>query len=267
MQNGISKVILGISAVCYLSAAFLASGQDLPEGEGKAQFQRICSACHGVDVVTRMRLGKAEWAGVVEDMVSRGAQGKQDELQSVTSYLAANFGKDRPLGAASSPPANQQAVKAKQAIPTSAGVSQLSTEELLKGKTILNENGCLTCHRIGDQGSRVGPDLSAIGADRTAEQIERSIVAPDEEVLPENRYARVVTKDGATITGKLLNQDGFSVQMMDSNEQLRSFMRADLKEYTILEKGLMPSYEKKLSTEQLAELVKYLSSFKGSSTQ
>ena len=131
------------------------------------------------------------------------------------------------------------------------------------GKALVNSTKCLDCHRIGDIGSRVGPDLSDVGDRKTAEQLQRAIVAPDEEVLPENRSVRVVTRAGATLTGRLLNQDAFSVQLMDAGEQLKSYAKSDLRELTILEKGLMPSYEGKLNAQQIADLVRYLASLKG----
>ena len=58
----------------------------------------------------------------------------------------------------------------------------------------------------------------------------------------------VVTKDGATIVGRLLNQDAFSIQLMNADEQLKSYSRSNLREHTIVTKGLMPSYEGKLTS-------------------
>jgi len=89
-------------------------------------------------------------------------------------------------------------------------------------------------------------------------------VAPDEEVVPDNRFVRIVTKDGTTVTGKLLNQDAISVQMMNPKEELKTYLRANIREYTILDKGLMPSVEGKLNAQQVADIVSYLSSLKGS---
>jgi putative heme-binding domain-containing protein len=130
-----------------------------------------------------------------------------------------------------------------------------------KGKALVESSGCLSCHRIGDQGSRVGPNLSDIGDRRTAERLQRSIVAPDEEVLPENRFVSVVLKDGTTVRGRILNHDALSVQLIDSKEQLRSFQTSAIRGYTILTKGLMPP--NKLSDEQVSDIVAYLSSLKG----
>jgi putative heme-binding domain-containing protein len=61
---------------------------------------------------------------------------------------------------------------------------------------------CLDCHRIGESGSRVGPDLSDIGSRRSPALLQRAIVSPDDEVLPENRHVRVVSSDGAAVQGK-----------------------------------------------------------------
>lgn len=137
------------------------------------------------------------------------------------------------------------------------------TGDAAKGKALVASSGCLNCHRIGDTGSRLGPNLSDIGDRRTPDRLQRSIVAPDEEVLPENRFVSVVLKDGTTVRGRLLNHDALSVQLIDPKEQLRSFQTADMRGYTILTKGLMPSFENKLPAQQLADVVAYLSSLKG----
>jgi competence ComEA-like helix-hairpin-helix protein len=93
--NYISKIVLVLGAVACLGRA-----QDsLPEGRGKAEFTRICSQCHAVTIVTKLRMTEDGWTGVVDDMVSRGAQGTDDEFNRVVKYLAAHFGPDSPGGA------------------------------------------------------------------------------------------------------------------------------------------------------------------------
>ena len=136
--------------------------------------------------------------------------------------------------------------------------------EASRGKGLVAPSGCFDCHRIGDQGSRLAPDLSDIGSRRTPERLRQALVAPDEEVLPENRFVRFVTKDGATISGRLLNQDTISVQLMTPKEELKSYLRSGIRDYTIVDKGLMPSAEGKLTEQQIADLVAYLSSLTGS---
>jgi len=133
-----------------------------------------------------------------------------------------------------------------------------------KGKELVSSTGCLNCHRIGDTGSRMGPNLSDIGDRRTPERLQSAIVTPDEEVLPENRFVSVELKDGTTVRGRLLNHDAMSVQLIDAKEQLRSFQTANIRGYTILTKGLMPSFQGKLSAQQISDIVAYLGSLKGS---
>ena len=131
-----------------------------------------------------------------------------------------------------------------------------------RGKTLMDSNHCFDCHRIGDRGSRLGPNLSDIGNRRTAESLRQALVAPDAEVIAENRFVRLVTAQGATITGRLLNQDAFSVQLITPSEELKTYMRAGLRDYAIVDTGLMPSVEGKLTDQQIADLVAYLASLK-----
>jgi putative heme-binding domain-containing protein len=143
-----------------------------------------------------------------------------------------------------------------------AALAQVSGDEA-RGKSLVETNACFDCHRIDQRGSRVGPDLSDIGTRRIPERLQQALLDPDQEVLFENRYVRFVTKDGATVTGRLLNQDALSVQLMTPKEELKTYMRAGLRDYTIVDKGLMPSVKGKLTDQQVADIVSYLSSLKG----
>jgi putative heme-binding domain-containing protein len=131
-----------------------------------------------------------------------------------------------------------------------------------KGKTLVESSGCMNCHRIGEQGSHLGPNLTDIGTRRDAARLATSITDPDAEVLPENRFVNVILKDGTSVRGRLLNHDALSVQLIDSKEQLRSFQLSQMRNYTILEKGLMPP-QTKLSKQDVADIVSYLLTLKG----
>ena len=90
---------------------------------------------------------------------------------------------------------------------------------------------------------------------------------PDAEILPQNRFYRVVTNDGTTVTGRLLNLDTFTVQLIDSNQQLRLFQKSNLKEFDFVSKSPMPSYQGKLSSGEVADVVAYLATLKGVTKQ
>jgi putative heme-binding domain-containing protein len=141
-------------------------------------------------------------------------------------------------------------------------LAQISGDQA-RGKVLVESNKCFDCHRIDQRGSRVGPDLTDIGSRREPERLQQALLDPDAEVLFENRYVRFVTKDGATVTGRLLNQDALSVQLLTAKEELKTYMRVGLRDYTIVDKGLMPSVRENLTDQQVADIVSYLSSLKG----
>jgi putative heme-binding domain-containing protein len=150
---------------------------------------------------------------------------------------------------------------------------QSSTEPLPRGNetagaaTVAGKGDCQSCHRIFGKGSRLGPDLTDIGSLRTPEQLEASLLDPNAEILPENRYYRVVTRDGTAVTGRLLNLDTFQVMMLDPKEQLRTFFKSDLREHGFADRSTMPSYRSTLSRQELADVVAYLLSLKGITPQ
>ena len=145
-----------------------------------------------------------------------------------------------------------------------ATATTTSGGDATRGKAIYEgKGGCASCHRIRGAGARGGPDLSEIGSLRLGGELERALIDPDSAVAEQNRHFRGVTKEGATITGTLLNEDKYSVQILDSKDRLVSVQRANLRESAIVQKSLMPSYKDKLSLPELADLVSYLVSLKG----
>ena len=133
----------------------------------------------------------------------------------------------------------------------------------VSGKAVFEGKTCTTCHRVGATGSRTGPDLSDVGSQRRAVEIEQAVLDPDAEVLAQNRYFRVTTKTGETITGRLLNIDTFTVQLLDSKDRLLSLPKSNLRDSAFLDKSPMPSSKGQLSSQELADLVAYLVSLKG----
>jgi cytochrome c5 len=65
--------------------------QQLPDGPGKETLERVCSACHGAEIVVGRGLTRDGWTQVVADMVQRGAQGSEEDFTQIVEYLAANF--------------------------------------------------------------------------------------------------------------------------------------------------------------------------------
>ena len=137
-----------------------------------------------------------------------------------------------------------------------------------RGRAVFEgRGGCRSCHRVGAQGPRVAPDLTDIGANRSAGSLQRSLVDPTSQMMPINRPVRAVTRDGTVINGRRLNEDTYTVQLIDDRERLVSLTKGDLREFTIITTSPMPSYKDKLTSVELDDLVAYLLSLKGTVTR
>lgn len=79
-----------LTAIVYVGLA--ANVSSLPPGKGKAIVQRDCAGCHALKVVTSKRASKEQWSALVDQMVSRGADVPDEEIETVVEYLAKNFG-------------------------------------------------------------------------------------------------------------------------------------------------------------------------------
>jgi putative heme-binding domain-containing protein len=134
-----------------------------------------------------------------------------------------------------------------------------------RGRILFEEKGnCMTCHRVNGRGSRVGPDLSDVGAIRAPDAIGRSLIDPTSSMSPLNRYVRAVTRDGKVISGRRLNEDTYTVQLITTEERLVSLVKGELREFTVLKTSPMPSYKDRLTPAELDDVVAYLRTLKGS---
>jgi hypothetical protein len=74
-----------------------------------------------------------------------------------------------------------------------------------------------------------------------------------------------VARDGTVTTGRLLNLDSFSVQLLDTRERLQSFLKSDLRDHGFAPSP-MPSYRTRLNAQEIADVVTYLASLKERTT-
>ena len=219
--------------------------------QGRKLWSANCAICHGPEGKggrgTDLTGGKFRHGGTDDDLyraMRNGIPGTEMPgfpLSGVESMQLLAF--VRALGRAATPP-------------PPAG-------DATRGRALFAGNQCATCHRVGGEGSRIGPELSDVGSRLPPSDLLASLLRPDERVLPTHWYVRAVTRDGRTITGRRLNEDTYSVQLIDAQDRLVSLVKADLKEYQLLKKSPMPGYEGKLTGEQLGDLVAYLASLRG----
>ena len=132
-----------------------------------------------------------------------------------------------------------------------------------RGQSLFDgKGGCRDCHQINGDGGRGGPDLSYIGASRSSSYLRESLLAPGERVLPKDYRVSAVTKNGRRISGKRLNEDIFSVQLLDGDGNLVSLSKADLSAYSIDKSSSMPSFAGALNDGEVADVIAYLSTLR-----
>jgi putative heme-binding domain-containing protein len=241
-------------AFCILHLALPAYAQHetaFDVEDGARVFRQSCANCHGPDgnEIAGIDLGRG---------VFKSAKTDEDLVATIRKGVPGT-----PM-----PPTNMSEEQAKKVVAylrSTAATKRSATAvgDVARGKALFEgKGGCAKCHRVSGVGSRIGPDLTRIGQLRRSVDLERSLVDPAAEVLPTGRFYRVVTKDGASVTGRLLNIDTFTVQMMDTKEQLRSFTKMNLKESGFIPSP-MPSYKGTFNPQELADVVSYLVSLKG----
>jgi putative heme-binding domain-containing protein len=252
---------------CYAFASLLAAlgaaraaqaqthvGQyELPDIEyGARLYSSHCVTCHGErgDSIPGVSLGSNKFKRAASDrdltgIIQNGIAGtamapsgySDPEIAAVIAYLR-NMTRYDPSGTAVGDAARGR--------------------ELFVGK-----GGCNRCHRVGADGPRYAPDLTSVGALRTAATLQRALRDPAEALIPINRPVRAVLRDGTVVTGRRLNEDTHTVQLIDERERLVSLEKSTLREYSVTTTARMPSYENVLSDAERADLVAYLLSLKG----
>jgi competence ComEA-like helix-hairpin-helix protein len=107
-----------------------AGASSMPDGAGKPIVQRACAACHALTVVTSKHASQKEWDQVVNQMVSRGADLTDDEIDTVIEYLAKNYGPLDQKAAPSTDASSSDTAAPPAADTTPVNVNKASAQDL-----------------------------------------------------------------------------------------------------------------------------------------
>ena len=218
---------------------------------GNRLFEIHCARCHGLDGVggegpnlMRENLRRSRADEALLEIVDRGIRGT-----------------DMP-GASS---LNTREILAVSAYVRSLGVAP--REDLPgdpeQGRELYEATLCSTCHVVNGEGIAFGPDLSDIGLLRGSRHLRESIRAPEASVAPRYRTVLVEDAGGAETMGVRMNEDTFTIQILDQAGRLRSFRKTGIRRFELLpEESLMMSYAD-FSDEELDDLVAYLATLRG----
>ncbi|MCC7009398.1 MAG: c-type cytochrome [Acidobacteria bacterium] len=244
---GLAALLVGLAAVTGRGTGAAPQTVDPAKLDTGARiYGSLCTTCHGPDgdAIPAVNLKTGQYKRELTDLdlmtvISKGVPGtampannlSNNELFALIAYL--HVMKDY-------------------------GARRVVLGDAGRGRAIFEGKAqCLSCHRVNQQGAYLGPDLTTAGASFSAAMFQDTLLDPSSTAKPGNRTIRAVTKTGEVVTGRRLNEDTWSVQIMDSRERLVSLWKPDLKEYAILGSP-MPSYKDSLSAEERSDLIAYL---------
>jgi cytochrome c oxidase cbb3-type subunit III len=252
MRTLIATLVL-LAGVALAAQDHAGSYTDADVAAGARLYAAVCVGCHGpsgtaVGTVDLRRgpLPRASTDAALAAIISNGISGtgmpafrlEPAELRGIVAFIRSGLPEPGGRG-------------------TAAG-------NIERGRTLFQgRGGCLECHRVQNTGSYAGPDLSDIGRTRAPASIHQSLVNPSLVMRPINRPVRAVTGDGRIVTGRRLNEDTYTVQLMTDQGRLVSLVKDELREWSVNTVSTMPSFRDRLTPEELSDLEAYLISLKG----
>lgn len=263
-HHALGLFLLSACAALALPGAALAQEHSYAPADiqsGMGLYQANCLGCHGNngDAVEGANLstGRFRYASTDEDLIRLIRSGIPNTPMPPHDRLS--MGEVRMI------------VAFLRSLPTGGGVQaderEVAVGDAARGESLFFGSAqCSTCHGVNGGGTRLSPDLGNIGAQRSPAALETALLAPGAEVRAGDRFYRVVDRQGNEHRGKLLNQDTHSVQLLDENERLVSFLKEDLAEQGFIGTP-MPAYQDVLSPAQIADLVAYMLTLRGESAQ
>jgi len=257
MTRVIGLVLVAVAVVAAAAQEHSYTQADIENGA--RLYQSSCAGCHGPngDMVPGIELQRGQFRRATTDT---------EIMRIIQSGIP---GTTMPPSSFTDPQAGSIVAYLRTASPASGGGGRggavtIASGNPTSGRSIFEGKGrCATCHRVAGSGPRLAPDLSEIGTIRPAAELQQKLLDPNATIRPGNRYIELTMKSGAKTSGRLLNQDTFTIQLLDVNERLVSVSRSDVRDLVFVKDSPMPSYRDTLSRDELADVVAYLVTLKG----
>lgn len=234
-----------------------APAPDGPALAGAALYAARCADCHGADAtgVRGPDLTRLWGTGATDDRV----------FQTIRQGVPGSI-----MPATTAPDAEVRALVAYlKALGTASTAGPTGSTNGARGSAAQGEatfwSTCGSCHRVGQRGGRLGPDLTRIGVTQAADVLRTAIRRASAAITPGYQSVTLVTTSGTTVRGLRKGEDAFSVQILDTRERLQGYRKADLASVARDPQSLMPDYgPDRLPDASLDDVVAFLTSLKGS---
>jgi cytochrome c oxidase cbb3-type subunit III len=220
---------------------------------GKKMFVSHCAVCHGIEgtggrgpSLNRPSLRRVTDDKALFSLIQTGVEGSEmpgawwlseREIRQVVGYV--------------------------RSIGRTAAVKLPGDPE--KGRQLYeSKGGCADCHIVSGRGGVLGPELTDVGARRSATYLHEALIDPGTSTPEGFLVVRVTTRDGKKLFGLRVNEDSFTIQLRDAGGRFQSFRKLDLVQLNKDSKAeLMPSYRDTFKGSEMDDLVAYLASLRG----
>lgn len=262
-----SQRAVAFSAI-VLVVATLAAAQERAPGSPRAQdsaqtgaglFRDRCAECHGADAkgvaghdltllwasgTTDERVFQTIRAGVPNTLMP-SSTAPDEELRALVMYL-------RSLNAPASPELSSVLSSVPSSVPLRGTVEN--------GESIFWAS-CGNCHAVKGRGGVLGPNFSRVAQSR--ELLTQAIRDPNASTATGYQAVTLVTRDGQRVRGTRKSEDALSIQIMDSNERLRGFLKSSLRDVIKEPASLMPAFgPDKLTDADLSDVMAFLNTLR-----
>ena len=217
---------------------------------GRALFANRCAECHGADA--------KGYSG--PDLTLLWAFGTSDErvFNTIRSGVSGSI-----MPSFDSPDQEIWATVAYLKSISTVDAADAGPGDAARGQELF-EARCTRCHSVNGQGGRMGPDLSRIGAVRARDALVTAIRDPGATIAGGYRTVTLVPRSGEPVRGVVKGEDAFSIQIMDTRQQLRGYRLSDLTEVQRNPESIMPAFtEARMPTADLDDIVRYLGTLRG----
>ena len=267
-------LVRAVTLICLLGAATALLGQDKNPFAGDAEaarsgefhFRINCAFCHGLGArgggrgpdLTRARKRHGNSDAEMFQTINQGVPGTAMPTNGTTGQ-----------GVGMTEEEIWQVITYLRSVQVKAPAQP--TGDAVHGKQLFyGDANCSGCHMVEGKGGRLGPDLTTVGLARAADAIVDSVRNPSRRLAPrlmeatkefpqEYETVTVVTAKGQEIKGVTMNEDDFSLQIMDASEQIHLFEKDKLRSMKKSRTSMMPAYDATLlSDKDLQDIVAFL---------
>ncbi len=142
---------------------------------------------------------------------------------------------------------------------------ELPTGGVESGKLVFHgrKAACSECHRTGDEGGKIGPDLSKVGERRNQRDLLEALIVPSASIARGYESQVIRTTGGRTLTGLVVRETAESIFLRTNDQREVRLRRSEIEAQKPSDLSIMPAgLENTMSRQELADLLAYLRSLK-----